>query len=597
MGVATMVLTAAGSLGLAGAAGLADLVAARWRIRQQTRRAMPGLAGTRDDDWRFGDRKLAAQVFVALCDLRHQLTTQALPVPPVAVGLAAHDRLILRLAEPAAAAPPTPWRPEPGEPARRSWMVDTAQLRQFRPGPAACPALVAVGRQEQWTVLIDLGQAPGPVALAGDPAQCRRLLDTFGFGLATSPWSRQVTLLAAGFTDLLPVPTPGRIRYLDSPADVLSHLAGGMAGMDDSPLVVLLAEPPDPTTGEQLAKLCRQRPGRLVVLGPPPLPQPGWNLTITPQGELQLPWLGLTLEPLHTPLSTSARRQPTTPPALPSTWRTAIRDLSAPVLTDRDRDRIWPAPVEVRVLGPLEIRAPGTVSAPYRAMLTDLLVLAALHPDGVPNSLVTALLPAPEAGAELARRLHDWLGPDEQGLPRLRSDGQIWRLSADVRVDLRLFRALTADQTVGWPQLASALALIRGELCAGANLGPVAARCLSRAAAEVHPLILRAVRQAADLADQHGQMTNVEWTLRRGLACMPQVEGLWRSLLQFQAQHRPQAVATTIDQMLTTLSRPSAARDQSTRRRGRSQLERATVTLLNQLGYRQALRSASTPPR
>lgn len=610
MGVTTMLLLTAGSLGVAGAAGLSDRAVARLRAR---RSAPSPVTAPQTDEWWFGDRKLAAQLFTALCDLRQQLTARDLPLPTVAVGLAAHDRLILRLADPAPTAPLPPWRPEPGEPARRSWLVDASELRQFRPGPPAYPTLVAVGRQEQWTVLVDLGHAPGPVALAGDEEQCRRFLVTLGFGLATNPWSTEVTVVAAGFPAPVSGPGPGRIRYLGSTAEALSYVERISADQRtdrvapptsaDAPTVLLLAEPPEPGHAERLTALCQQRPGRLVVVAPGPLPQAGWTMTCTPDGRLQVPWLGLTLDPWHTTTPLSARPRPATPSALPDSWRRTIRSLPTPVLTDRERDRLWPAPVEVRMLGPLEIRAPATAPEPYRMVLTDLLVLAALHPDGAPHSLVRGLLPHPDQMSELARRVHDWLGTDEHGLPRLRPVGSAWRLSPDVRVDLRLFRALVGadpgEETagsgaapmadpggpVGWPRLASALALLRGGLCAGTHLGPVAVQSLTQVGAEVQELVLRAVRQAADLADQAGNLADVEWALQQGLVFLPQVEGLWRSLLQFQSQHRPQAVPDTVVRM-------RAARAAGP---GRIRWERATVALVKRLGHLPLLRSG--PPR
>jgi hypothetical protein len=63
------------------------------------------------------------------------------------------------------------------------------------------------------------------------------------------------------------------------------------------------------------------------------------------------------------------------------------------------------------------------------------------------------------------------------------------------------------------------------------------------------------------------------------------VEGLWRSLLQFQSQHRPQAVPDTVVRM-------RAARAAGP---GRIRWERATVALVKRLGHLPLLRSG--PPR
>ena len=74
--------------------------------------------------------------------------------------------------------------------------------------------------------------------------------------------------------------------------------------------------------------------------------------------------------------------------ALPEPWLETIRELRVPVVDAAARGRLWPAVVDVRLLGPAEVAAPGPVDPAWRPSLTELAIAASVEPDAVAESLL-----------------------------------------------------------------------------------------------------------------------------------------------------------------------------------------------------------------
>jgi hypothetical protein len=178
--------------------------------------------------------------------------------------------------------------------------------------------------------------------------------------------------------------------------------------------------------------------------------------------------------------------------------------------------------VEVRLLGPLEVRAPGPTHGPYHTEAAALITMAAVLPAGVPASLVTELWPGP-VGAAVGDRAREWLGSDTSGSPRLAERDGAWRLSADVRVDWQLFRALVnAPGSIDEAErLATALALIRGELLAGVPLPPAARQALEPRLTEIRSVVVNAVHRDVALARTADDPARADWALRQGRLLLP----------------------------------------------------------------------------
>ena len=133
-------------------------------------------------------------------------------------------------------------------------------------------------------------------------------------------------------------------------------------------------------------------------------------------------------------------------------------------------------PVEIALLGPASVRAPGVLEPDRVALATELVIYLAVHPGGVhPNVLSAALWPrgvAADVRDTVVARVIEWLGTDSIGRPHLAADasGRL-RLGSGVRVDWQVFQALAGHAELALlgsaeqeDYLARALELVQGQL-------------------------------------------------------------------------------------------------------------------------------------
>lgn len=626
-----------GSIVLGAVAAMAESARRAWRSRRKLRRTPRPGAVIPHGDWVCGDPELAAVLRAGLCEFRRALREANTPLPSVDIAYVTHGRLVLHLEQPTPVPPGTPWQHEPGPAPGRSWVLDTADAPSTAQDEQPFPTLTVIGVSHGWTVLIDLARAPGPVSIIGDAHQASRVLNALAFRLATSPWCGDVSIAAAGFESEITTPERDRIEHLPSPADGVAlaerfaqrardhsaALAAEGKRAIAGPLVVLFSQPP---TGDDAARLAR-------VAGDPATPvvtvcrghtgTPGWTFEATADFRLRLDPFRVHVDPLvvdiedvqrhvraaighpdRLPAATAAahersrrsRQQHAESPGAKAPRRRgthhtrqtpsesgqrvhydAIRAMTAPALTDDARNQLWPALVEVRALGSLDVStADGAVTGRDRELLTDLAVTIALRPGGLPRARSDELLAHSGASSDVYRQLEDWLGRDGDGTARLSEQDGIWRLSPSVRTDWALFRELvsTASPANERARLDSALALIRGELFGGPRTRVSTDPDLNRKRDQIRSLVIHTVRRCADLASSTGDTAGVVWALRRGLAGLPRAEALWRALLLFLWEHDRAALGPATDEMLTTL----------TAHHGHARLEPETASLLSRLG-------------
>jgi hypothetical protein len=212
----------------------------------------------------------------------------------------------------------------------------------------------------------------------------------------------------------------------------------------------------------------------------------------------------------------------------------------------------------VSVLGPVTVTAPGPVDEARRPLLTELVVMAALHPGGLHEAVLTSgLWPRGVSDDVVARTIAEaqaWLGTDAAGNARLaRGDDGLWRLSRDVYVD---WAELQAAAIVDGPGQAEALArgleLARGEAFSGAPAGRYTWLAFHRAARDTRALIASMASRAAALLAATGDRTGADAALRRGLRLVPAAEMLWRDLLRLHTGN-PTVVAEVVDELRETL--------------------------------------------
>jgi hypothetical protein len=572
-GMAAYELSAAGLL----AAGL--LAALGRRRRQQLwhrafgrRIAVPtGDAASVEQAIRIGADPDAAHLLdLGLRSLSRTLADLGRSLPTVYAARLGQDglELNLALAEPHA---PEPWIALAGGgvwrlPAAAADELDGRVLREVL---APYPGLVSLGTNERGRVMVDLEAAYGVIALRGPSEQRRALLAAVAAELATNRWSDHMRVTLVGFGEDLTLLAPERVRAAASLADVLPELeasaeetrtAMAASGIDSvltgrcrgvlgeawMPHFLLVAEQPQPEELDRLVRLSgiwQRTPMGYLVAGE--IPGATWTWDVSADGRISVPLLGLDAEAQLLPADQYR--------AVVDLFRTATRleavggrprtpgspagAIDATTLAGLER----PAAVEVRMLGPIEVSAPGQLEDGRSEACTEALVYLAAHPDGVhPTVLGSAVWPrgvSPAVRDATVARLRDWLGRDSEGHLNLMtaSDGRL-RLGPEVRSDWIVFEALLllAEQRPASEEtyLQQALGLVRGRLLQPRRPRRYAWLARENLEYEVPASIADAAHRLVELRLARGSATGAVRAAVAGLRGAPDEEGLWRDLLR-----------------------------------------------------------------
>ncbi|HEY0699693.1 MAG TPA: hypothetical protein VGD43_17995, partial [Micromonospora sp.] len=235
----------------------------------------------------------------ALADLAAACAAVGRPMPQAHTLLLDERLLRLRLA-PADDRPPAPWR---ATDRGRVWELDRRDVTPASPGPPPYPLLTLVGAAGGALVAVDLAQATGVVALAGDQRGARALALALARRIADRAGPAVSRITVAGFGG--PVAPPANhqlwLQVADLPAEPAAapgaapdELLAGPATVDRHELLVLGAAPTDPA---RVAALVRRanRPGHLVVVAGE-LPGARWRWLVDPDGGVDLEPFGLRVD-------------------------------------------------------------------------------------------------------------------------------------------------------------------------------------------------------------------------------------------------------------------------------------------------------------
>ena len=223
-----------------------------------------------------------------------QLAAQASPAQ-VYAALIGPDRVSLRLAPALPDAPP-PWR------ARQQgaiWEALAWQLDQSTDRGDRLPLLATVGTVGGELAVVNLGRAPGIVALTGDPEAARRVARAFLDEVGRRAAAASVTISMVG-PPLLPWPVPEYVRIVIDARAVLTRSDDGLgvshqpAVLHDHLVVVTTAIPP--TELERLGALAAVSGGTAAVLVVGDAPNAAWRFEVDANGTLDVGVLGLDLD-------------------------------------------------------------------------------------------------------------------------------------------------------------------------------------------------------------------------------------------------------------------------------------------------------------
>jgi hypothetical protein len=537
------------------------------------------------------------------------------PMPELLLAFSAAHELVLYLAAPATA-PPAPWS---GDADGRSWRVATADLAAVLAEAADAgqvaapyPALVTFAHSHGFDVLVDVESAPGLIGLGGVPGPAREVALSVCAELACAPWSDGVDLTVVGFGEELAALAPDTIRQADRLSDVLADLEAQVSHrtrllrslqLDDvltgrllhgaqawRPHVVLMSGPPTPEESERLQALTTAAGSPLTVICVGDSPAVRWRFVVTEDGELDLGVLGVqgTAARLargdYSALVDLLRRADESRTVTAATVTRNLPTATAEALDVPDVETTrfaGPVGVFVRLLGPVTVvgrdgRPLWDPADPRSAALTEVLVAAALHREGLHEAtLRAAIWPRgvdDDVVAATVDLVREALGSDADGRPRLdlAADGRLV-LSDEVRVDWEVFRAMVTRAS--GPQELSAL---RSALAIGAQPGPLMAPdapfgapgaavfsgvpadrygwlAWHRSARDARALITSTTRRAGALAvAQEGAESAIQ-VVRAGLLLVPDAEVLWRDLLKLSAGRNDPAPTQVAAQMYGTL--------------------------------------------
>ena len=542
-----------------------------WRRAFGQRIAVPdGPAAMAENALRFGaDEPSVRLLDIGLRQLSQALASQDKGLPTVFAAHIGAENLDLWVA-PADPSPPAPWTAADGGAVWRLPLDATGGpgLDGASGALAPYPGLVSIGTNETGRILVDLEVAHGLIAVRGPHRPVQAALAALAVELATNRWSDQMRITLVGFGEELTMIAPERVTAVATLDEALPALQARAAEVEQAlaesgrdsvltgrsrttdaqawaPHYLIMAVPPTPTQRERLLTLARTRHRSalgFVVAGD--IRGATWTWEVTGQGRLRADVLGFDLAAQLLPASQYG--------AVADLFRTATRaggvDLNGPDDDGAPSAQLVPGsrmPVEIGLLGPLTIEAPGPVDAPRQALSTELVAYLATHPGGVhPNVLTGAIwprgVPSEVRDAALAR-VQAWLGPDDVGRPNLTADaGGRLRLGSQVRVDWLVFRALLAqaghaaengctDEEAA--ALDRALGLVRGQLLDGRDPSRYAWLAADSFTCEATAQIADAAHRLSALRLIAGDAEGAMAAARAGLRLAFNDEMLWRGLL------------------------------------------------------------------
>lgn len=583
--------TKAGVFGFGATLLAAGLALALKRRRGWSLGPGPKSAGHRQTEVEL---RLAADVptaeFVdnALRHLGALLRQHRQPVPAVVAALIDDKALTLVLApNEGPHDPPAPWQTVAGG---RRWMLRRAYSGDTEiDAPSPYPSLVTVGRNaDQSIVLVDLDAAGGIASFGGVTDAARDVVGSLAVELATNPWSEGARVTMVGFGDDLSSLAPSRLRYRGSLDEALNDVtqrtdaqaqACRQHGLDSitkartehpdpmlwGPEIVVLSAPPSPEETQKLSSLTAdpQHSVGVMVLGDVPIAP--WRFVVDEKRQAVCRLLGLEVD-AHT-------IDPGQFADLVALFNAAEADAREKARAEEDRpayelstaDLSQPAPVEIDLLGPVEVDARGEIDPARLELATEIAAFLASQDYGVhPNVLAGAIWPRGisyelrDAALEHTRR---WLGDTAI----YADDSGRWTLNRSiVRVDWDVFRTLTRQAaTMDDPRgpLSTAMSLVHGPCWSNLPAGRyswLAASGIERRMAEA---VIDTALQLAEASLRYNDGQLARTALQTGLKFAPASEDLWRATLRLASHFGSHDDVTAVaNQMYAAIARHGGSR-------------------------------------
>jgi hypothetical protein len=189
---------------------------------------------------------------------------------PGAVRITVGGEVRLDLAAPTLA-PPSPWAATPDG---RSWSAQMWALQGIpltSSAPDTFATVVSLGTDNDRTVLVELAQVRGIIALSGENAARDALLRRVVDQLRTDPWAERTVVLSVGSGAA--TGTPVTVR------DAIAAVAANA-----SPGVLVVSAVPAGADGRELARLLERPGGRWACIAAAPSNLARWTLEVRRDG-------------------------------------------------------------------------------------------------------------------------------------------------------------------------------------------------------------------------------------------------------------------------------------------------------------------------
>ncbi|MCW2759320.1 MAG: hypothetical protein JWO46_3066, partial [Nocardioidaceae bacterium] len=572
-----------GDLLLGGGLVLAGVVTAL-----TSRRGLFGTPGEQEGALRLAANPVRSDLLDrALRVLSEVRLGQNLPMPDVSVVYLSDDKVILHVVG-TPEAPSHPWRAAED---RASWSVTAADLDETAGNaPAPYPALVNVAESHGYDVLVDLEYASGLVAVGGDLSLAREVVMSSVVDLATHAWSDAVEVTMVGFGDELAELAPGRIRAVSDVDTALDEIEEGLGaasqllgrlGVDGvlsgratarhdelKPRVLVLSAAPTSVQLQRISSLSGNGRTSFAAISVGDALGARWRFVVDQNGTVDLGVLGVTGTARRFTLSAnqeirtlveelvkdSADRASAVAHSTPSTF--VSPDLGPRAVREKLPDAETAA-IRVQLLGPVAVTSAATGKGPARDIVSELVVMAVLHPHGLHEAVIrSSLWPRGVTDDVVESTLRDtqiWLGVDAAGKHRFaQGDDGLWQLGADVYVDWTALQACALPD--GGSEAAAylrGLQLAQGPAFSGTPAGRYSWLAWHRSARDARALAVTMASRAATLLASDPK--RAEQALRAGLELVPGAESLWRELIRLHGDDRPHGPTGIVAEMRSQL--------------------------------------------
>ncbi|WP_344861285.1 LysM peptidoglycan-binding domain-containing protein [Amycolatopsis ultiminotia] len=470
----------------------------------------------------------------ALRQLAHEAESQGSKLPGIRMVRLGREDTIVCLDEPA-----EPIAPFTGTATSTEWhLPDPVPSADHSDGDAPYPFLTGLGHDTDGAlILLSLDHA-GALLLDGDLTDIAEVASAVAVEIASSPWTRDVTIDLVGAGDALG--DADRIKRHQSVGDLLERLADA----DRGPHIVIVPEPLAQDDADRLATSDAAADIVVVVAGADPdTDLPGaWELDLR-QHPTPVEQLGVRLALQRLPRDDPPDRAETVSPD-------PVETDARPPLTGRDEPEtpvetgLEPAVPELRLLGPVSLRRVDYTRVEGKKVnrLTELAAFLALnsgvHADEISQQLGTATQPWSAATRQgYISRLRTWLGHDRDGalyLPNVDAKNGGYRLADTVLCDWFRFQHLvkTADGENRLEQLQEALDLVGGTPLSNVPRGRY--EWSSWHQRDMIDQIVEVAHALATAYHEIGDLTLARRAAARGLRAEPASEILSRDLLRVE---------------------------------------------------------------